>query len=164
MRYLVLLVLLTGCMTAEKAKRNLDKIENEYPELISEICAVEYPCIPRKADTVLRTEYDFIEVECPDGQLPLTSKDSTDTIYIIKYNGRVTKEVRIPCESKVITQYIEDSAKVTDLTNRLGSVTEDYIKAQAKAKRYSTYTKILGLLLALIILAFYLSQKWFKKR
>lgn len=160
MRYLVLIVLLTGCMTAEKAKRKLNKIENDYPELVSEICAVEYPCIPRKADTIEKVYYDFIEVECPDGQIPVTSRDSTDTVYIIKYNERrVTKEVRIPCESKVITQYLEDTAKVADLRNRLAESDKAYQKAQKKAEKAARFNWILALILALLILALYLRRK-----
>jgi len=154
---IAIILLLTGCMTSERAKRKLDKIEKDYPELVSEICAVEYPCIPRKADTVLRTEYDFIEVECPDGQIPVTSRDSTDTVYIIKYNERrITKEVRIPCESKVITQYLEDTAKVAELSNRLAESDKAYQKAKKKAEKATRFNWILAILLALLILVLYL--------
>lgn len=154
------ILLLTGCMTSEKAKRKLDKIEKDYPELVSEICAVEYPCIPRKADTLLRTEYDFIEVECPDGQMPLTSRDSTDTVYIIKYNDRrVTKEIKIPCESKIITQYLEDTAKVAELSNRLAKSDEAYKVLKAKAQKSKRFNWILAAVLALLILVLYLRRK-----
>lgn len=154
------ILLLTGCMTSEKAKRKLDKIEKDYPELVSEICAVEYPCIPRKADTILRTEYDFIEVECPDGQLPITSRDSTDTVYIIKYNERrVTKEIKIPCESKIITQYLEDTAKVAELSNRLAKSDEAYKVLKAKAQKSKRFNWILAAVLALLILVLYLRRK-----
>lgn len=163
MRYIVALVFLSSCLSAQKAGRQLDKINEEYPELIAGICAKEYPCIPRKADTLRSVEYDFIEIECPDGGIPATSKDSTDTVYIIKYKDRITKEVRIPCESKVITQYVEDSAKVQDLRGQLNACVEAYDKANKEAKKYKTYTKILGLL-AILIIAAYLVGRWSKRR
>lgn len=157
---IAIILLLTGCMTSEKAKRKLDKIEKDYPELISEICAVEYPCIPRKADTLYKTEYDLIEVECPDGQIPETNRDSTDTVFIIKYNERrVTKEIKIPCESKIIATYLEDTAKVADLRNRLNQSDEAYQKVNKKSKKYEKISWILGLILALLILALYLRRK-----
>ena len=75
MRYLLITIFLTGCLSVKKAERRLDKINEEYPELISEICSEEYPCIPKKSDTISLVEYDFIEIECPDGSVPATSKD-----------------------------------------------------------------------------------------
>lgn len=160
MRYLILIVFFYGCLTPKKADRRLDKISEEYPDKISAICAVEYPCIPRKVDTIEKVYYDFIEVECPDGQIPVTSRDSTDTVYIIKYNERrFTKEIRIPCESKIITQYLEDTAKVADLRNRLAESDKAYQKAQKKAKRSTGFAWILGLILALLILVLYLRSK-----
>ena len=160
MRYIIALVFLSSCLSAQKAGRQLDKINEEYPELISDICSKEYPCLPRKADTLTKVEYDFIEIECPDGQIPATSRDSTDTVYVIKYNEkRVTKEVRIPCESKIITQYLEDTAKVSDLSNRLDRSNKAYIKASEKAKKAQKLNWILGLILALLILVLYLRRK-----
>ena len=162
MRYLLILFL-TGCLSAKKAGRQLDRISEEHPDLIASTCAKQYPCLPKKSDTISLVEYDFIEIECPDGSVPATSKDSTDTIYIIKQGSRIIKEVKIPCESKVITQYVEDSAKVRELRDKLGVCSKDFEKAAAEAKRYKGYTKVLGLLVLLIIVAYFVGR-WFKRR
>ena len=160
MRYLVLFFLLS-CMSPKKAERKINKMEQKYPSKFASKCAKEYPCIPRKADTISVVEYDFIEVECPDGQIPATSVDSTDTVYIVKYNERrVTKEIKVPCESKEITKYVLDSSKIKELTDRLDKANSDCQKATQKAKRYFTVIKILGLLLALLIMALYFVRKW----
>jgi hypothetical protein len=161
MRYLPLVFLLfCGCLTPKKAERRLQKIEQKQSDALASKCSVLYPCLPKKADTLYTVEYDLIEVECPDGQIPYTNKDSNDTVYIIKYNEkRVTKEIRIPCESKTIIQYVEDSAKVRTYRSKLLVCDQELKIYKAKASKNGKLVKILSLLLLSLIILVYLRRK-----
>jgi hypothetical protein len=161
MRYLVLVIFLFGCTTLKKTEKKIEKIEKKYPQLLPKICSVKFPCIPRKSDTITKVEYDFIELECHDGKVPITSKDSTDTLYVIKYKERkITKTIKVPCESKTIIQYVLDSAQVKDLTNKLDNANKLCSKETKKAKTFKILSEILGLLLVLILIGLYLVRKW----
>jgi len=155
-RYTIALVLLSSCLSPRKAERQLDKVQDKFPEILAEKCLENYPCLPKKADTLITVEYDLIEVECPNGDIPATSRDSVDTVYIIKYNEkRVTKEIRVPCESKVITNYVEDSAKLKVIGSQLAKAEVSYLLMKERAQKFKNYLKYMWLFLALVLIGFY---------
>lgn len=98
-----------GCMTPKKADRQLSKIMDEYPDKVSIVCQDEFPCKPLKADTIEKVYYDLIEVECPEVTKVIKSTDT-----IIK-----KVHVKIPSKERIIIKYIEDSAKIYQLSQAL---------------------------------------------
>ena len=138
MRYIVLFVCLVGCSLPRKAEQ----------QPIKNPCDSVY-----KTDTLV--EYDWIETEAP-----IQTEYMTDTIKV-KYEKNVVTTKQAIKKVEII-RYVQDASKVTDLSNRLNRVSQDYKKAYLKAKNQEQYSKVLAVLLALLILALYFVAK--KKR
>ena len=147
--YLLTILLLVGCLSPKKAERQLAKINDKYPEKVSGMCADSF--VVSKTDTLVTLEYDWIELE----------SDTTtmiDTIAVV-HNDVHYKYIHIPAKTITITKYEENTARVKELSIKLDNCDKDRQKAVIKAKTYQGYSKILGLILALLIIVIYFVLK-----
>jgi hypothetical protein len=110
MRYLILLTLFTGCYSAKKAEKQTNKALLNYPEKVANIARNAFPCITTATDTIVTTQFEFVEVQCPDSII------KTENIFIKgdTITKVITKPVRIQVPTKTIyvNTFIEDSAKI----------------------------------------------------
>lgn len=108
---MIMTVLISSCYTPNKANKELKKAYENYPEQVAEFTRNKFPC-NFVTDTVMNTEYDFIEIKCPDS---LQQSQVIDTIYLTKPTKPKTyiiyknKFVAIPSTTKIVTKYIKDS-------------------------------------------------------
>lgn len=114
----ILAVLITSansCTTPKNAAKKAEKIMDKFPEQVLPILRKKAPCITVKYDTTFTSIDTVINIDCPETD---RYKYFTDTIF-----REVNKTIRIPYKvtlpSKVITKYIEDSAKIKELTLKL---------------------------------------------
>lgn len=154
LRNSILVVFLLGCYSPRKAERQLDKAA-KYPAKVAAKCHQMFPVVT-KSDTVQNTEYDFIEIEGQDRYITI-DKIKTDTL--IKY---VTRKVQLPGKVITITNVVKDSAEVYQLGVALQNCQNEAKAAEGKAAIYLKIAKMLGAILALLILAI-LSMKEKKK-
>jgi hypothetical protein len=112
MKYLMMvpIILMISCSTAKRGERQIDKgIKNNRP-YFAEQCAINYPVQYTAADTIVKTEYDFLEIVCP-GMDTITERDTIyqlrpQTSYLIQRPTIVRTEDKI----KYITVKVKDSA------------------------------------------------------
>jgi len=110
MKYLILLFALASCSTA---KELLDKAEKKDPAIVAQYARDKYPCTDLlKPDTaiVYQDSLIFVDVECPEVGQP------AEVLRIDTVNNIITRTVRVPVnmpvQTKVITKWYEDSAKL----------------------------------------------------
>jgi len=108
---MMLMVVISSCYTPNKANKELKKAYDNYPEQVAEFTRNKFPC-NFVTDTVMNTEYDFIEIKCPDS---LQQSQVIDTIYLTKPTKPKTyiiykdKFVAITSTTKILTKYVKDS-------------------------------------------------------
>lgn len=112
MRYLMmgLILLLISCSAAKRGERQIDKGIKNNKAYFAYQCATNYPVAYSEPDTVVNTEYDFLEILCP-GQDTITQRDTIyklkpQTSYLIQRPTIVRTEDKI----KYITVRVKDSA------------------------------------------------------
>jgi len=104
-------VLISSCYTPNKVNKELRKAYDNYPEQVAQFTRDKFPCKETGIDSVVNTEYDFIEIKCPE-----SSQQAIDTLYLTKQTKPKTyiiykdKFVAIPSTTKIITKYIKDSS------------------------------------------------------
>lgn len=131
-----LIFLLSGCLSAKKADRQLANIAQKYPDKVAVACSEKYP-IKEKIDTIEHTEYDFIEV------LPDTMKSiKIDTVVNILTN---TKIIRLPQKTKTvtITHTLENQATIHSFQNQVSHLNSQLNDQKDKADFYFKWFWIL---------------------
>ena len=107
---MILMVVISSCYTPNKANKELKKAYENYPEAVASFARDKFPCKETTTDSVVNTEYDFIEIKCPD-----SSSQVIDTIFLTKPTKPKTyiiykdKFVAIPSTTKIITKVVRDS-------------------------------------------------------
>lgn len=146
-RGIVILFVLSGCMTSHKAVKKLNKIYNKKPVVVADFTRTKFPCITTSIDTLVDTAYDFIEVECPE-----QAAGKIDTLYITK-NG--TKEIKVLTKEKIvalpqktvtITKYIKDGADIFIKQNEIDAL-------KHKLDKKSTWMFYMWILIIILLLA-----------
>jgi hypothetical protein len=108
---LLIIVSHSGCYSSKKASKQMDKAISKYPVLAAEKTRDRFPCTDGKIDTVVTTNYELLEVECPgDTTLILDTVTNEVIRTIIKPGKTVYKES--PVKTITRTVKVEDSAKV----------------------------------------------------
>ena len=119
MRYLIILLLLTGCYNAKKAQKHVNKALLEYPDKVATIARDAFPCITTASDTVTVTDTLLDFIDCPEAPGPEYVRD---TVVI---SGVKTVTVKVPGKTQVktvtVTQRIEDSAKIKLLNSAIAA-------------------------------------------
>jgi hypothetical protein len=112
MKYLMMvpIILTISCSTAKKGERQIDKGIKNNKAYFAQQCAVNYPVVIGAADTIVKTEFDFLEIVCP-GMDTITQRDTIyqlrpQTSYFIQRPTMVRTEEKI----KYITVRVKDSA------------------------------------------------------
>lgn len=112
-RLLMIMLMISGCYSSKKADKDINKAYENYPETVAAFARDKFPCKETSTDSTIRTEYDFIEIKCPD------QKEQTqviDTLYLTKPSRPKTyivykdKFVAIPSTTKTITKIVRDSS------------------------------------------------------
>lgn len=109
---MILMVVISSCYTPNKANKELKKAYENYPEAVATFARDKFPCKETGVDTVISTEYDFIEIKCPDSS---EQSQVIDTIFLTKPTKPKTyiiykdKFIAIPSTTKVITKVVRDS-------------------------------------------------------
>lgn len=129
MKYLIIIILLSSCSTAQEL---MDKAEKKDPAIVAKVARDKYPCKDiLKPDTavVYKDSLVFVEVECPE-VVTTETIIKTDTI-----NNVVTKTIRVPVTirtaGQVITKWYEDSAKLKIAAMELQGCNTEVLKLQA---------------------------------
>lgn len=129
MKYLIIIILLSSCSTAQEL---MDKAEKKDPAIVAKVARDKFPCkdLLKNDTTVLyKDSLVFVEVECPE-VVTTETIIKTDTI-----NNVVTKTVRVPVTirtaGQVITKWYEDSAKIRIAAVALNGCNTEVLKLQA---------------------------------
>ena len=110
---IVLTIMMSSCYTSNKANKDINKAYENYTEAVAAFARDKFPCKETGLDSIVKTEYDFIEIKCPDQK---EQSQVIDTIYLTKPSRPKTyimykdKFVAIPSTTKIITKVIRDSS------------------------------------------------------
>jgi hypothetical protein len=122
-------LLFTGCLTANKADRQLSRIASTFPGKVATVCSEKYP-IKASIDTFERTEYDFIEV----------LQDTLNTLKIDTLVNTVTKQktIRLPQKTKTVTivHSIENQATIHSFQDQVSHLSSQLNDQKDKADFY----------------------------
>jgi hypothetical protein len=106
-------IMMSSCYTSNKANKDINKAYENYPETVAAFARDKFPCKETDVDSIVKTEYDFIEIKCPDQAEPV---QVIDTLYLTKPSRPKTfilykdKFVAIPTTTKIITKIVGDSS------------------------------------------------------
>ena len=166
-KLLILTLLFTGCYSAKKAAEQVKKANDNYPEVVAKTARDLYPCTDLlKPDTVLAIKDSLIYIECPE----LVKNDyisTTDTIIVRDSIYRIVKvPVKVQVQTKYITSYYEDSAKlklftiqVTGLQQDTTALKSNITKLQGKVSNKNKELWIWRILAVLIIAGLWAKRK-----
>jgi hypothetical protein len=105
----IFLLLLCGCMTSKKAKKSIEKINKDYPELLAKYCRDSLPCVTLKIDTLIKYDTTYTAIQFNYDSIP------TDTIWLTNSRTQlIDKPVYIASVGKIntIIKTIKDSAQI----------------------------------------------------
>ena len=140
-RLLIPILILTSLSSCYDARKAMDKAQRKDPKAVAQFCEQTYPCRIDKVDTVVNTEYDFIEVIC----------DSTDTILshdtiILPVNGpsrsyfiKKSQFVAVPSQVRTITKMVRDSAAISFLQLSLSDCDKQKTELAFKYEQKKTW-------------------------
>lgn len=124
-------ILISGCCAPLK---HLNKAYTKDPAAVAKFTRDKFPCTDGVSDTVIKTEYSYVEVKCDNDTVT-----KTDTLFIKNdtkpktYTITKTKFIATPKEVMVVTKYIKDSAEAVSLGFQLD---------EAKQKNTKLYDKL----------------------
>lgn len=107
------MLMISGCYSSNKAKKDINKAYENYPEAVANFSHDKFPCKESSIDSIVKTEYQYIEIKCPDQTEPV---QVIDTLYLTKPSMPKTyimykdKFVAIPSTTKIITKVVRDSS------------------------------------------------------
>jgi Ca2+/H+ antiporter len=148
---LLIIVSHSGCYSSKKASKQMDKAISKYPVLAAEKTRDRFPCTDGKIDTVVTTNYELLEVECPgDTTLILDTVTNEVIRTIIKPGKTVYKES--PVKTITRTVKVEDSAKVYLAQADRDHAIKERDEYKRSAKKWKEAALVVGLFLLLAIL------------
>jgi len=165
-KYLLPIVLLSSCYTAQKATQQVNKADAKYPEIVAKLARDKYPCTDLlKPDTATIYRDSLVFIDCPEVVPNDYTIGKTDTIRI---NGVIYRTVKIPVNMPVKTVYVtkwyEDSAKLKlsaiDLQTQIKQVQKLQGENDTLAGKLKTRTKLMWLF---VIIALGLTVWTFRK-
>ena len=145
-KYLLIIILLSGCYTQHKAVRSVHRAIINYPDTTQRILRNWRPCITTEADTVTRVDsiVDIISVQCPDEVRTITDTITGET-KIVRYPVFVKAEALRINHRTTVTIRIKDMADV-----KAAEAERD--EAAADAGKAWWWVKVLGGLSGLLLL------------
>jgi len=106
-------IMMSSCYTSKMAKKDINKAYENHPETVAAFAHDKFPCKETAIDSIIKTEYQYIEIKCPD---QAEQSQVIDTIYLTKPSMPKTyimykdKFVAIPSTTKTITKIVRDSS------------------------------------------------------
>lgn len=142
---LVLLIsVLTGCYTEQKATKQAVKAIDNYPLKMLPIFRGKYPCVDlNKADTVIVNTDTTIWVYCPD-TIPASQYFTLHDTLIreVQMPARVIKvPVTLPIKTITIVKEIEDLSRVVEMDIKLTESQNKIDQLQKANGRKATWIK-----------------------
>ena len=110
---IVVTIMMSSCYTTNMAKKDINKAYENHPETVAAFAHDKFPCKETAIDSIIKTEYQYIEIKCPDQKEPV---EVIDTLYLTKPSMPKTyimykdKFVAIPSTTKIITKVVKDSS------------------------------------------------------
>jgi len=146
---LFLLPFLLGCYSMKKAKKQVRKANDNYPELLAEFCKKEFPCIDKQSDTTYIYDTTFeSKIDTIIVENPIISFDT-----IIKKDTILRKSKdRIISITKTIVKKIEDSSKVFLLNSKINELNKKCDKYIGKSETKSEWIKWLLIIICISII------------
>jgi len=133
MRYLIFIILLSGCYNAKKAQKQVNKALLEYPEKVAKVARDAFPCITTASDTVTVTDTLLDFIDCPEAPGPEFIRDT------VVVDNIQTVTVRVPGKTQIktvtVTQRIEDSAKIKLLTSAIADRDQQIDENKSEIKK-----------------------------
>lgn len=159
LKTLSIAILISSCSTP---MQKLNKINDKHPIDVSEFCKDKFPCVTSGSDTIVKTEYEYVEIACSNDTIT-----QTDTLFIPvhskpkTYTITKTKFVALPKEVTVITKYIKDSAEIINLKDKLAEVTEARLRLYKKFERRVQWMNwlIIALAVSLFVNTLFVTNK-----
>ena len=161
----IFLLLLCGCMTSKMAKKSIEKINKDYPELLAYYCQDSLPCVISKIDTVVKYDTTYTVIQFNYDSIP------TDTIWLTNSRTQlIDKPVYIASIGKIntIIKTIKDSAQIKScelelmaVNKKCNELTSQNTKLQNKVTAKNRW--LMWLIIALlcsIIINILLLKKW----
>jgi hypothetical protein len=148
--FLIWLASMTSCYTPQKANRQALRAITAHPATVLPTFRSLYPCVTTRQDTFI-TSYDtIINIDCPD---TTAGREYPESI-----------PVRVPVQTRTITVYKEDSAKLKEhvlreqrlITEREQAVQREQDTAAKLSKTRKTRN---WLWVAVIAAAVYITRK-----
>lgn len=140
MKYLLLILILTGCYSERKAKNQFAKAVVAYPKIPAEYCANEFPVKDSVIrDTTKTTDTVLIQGGITEDTLIIRVNDTVRITIIRELPGKIiTNTIRITDtiirENTAALRLCEiDKSQLTDLLTKKTTEADKY-KAQAKKR------------------------------
>lgn len=138
--FAIIIFIISGCYTEKKALKDLEKANDEHPQVVAKFVINKYPCSEKKDSVILYdTIYKDIEVLCP----PQNTINIHDTIYKNgkKYPPLVKTIVSVPIPQKTIVRWYEDSAKIKIYSVQNANLSNNLAECQKKKESNSEWIK-----------------------
>lgn len=168
MKYLLLILILTGCYSAKKAQQQVDKADSTYPEIVAKLARDKYPCTDLlKPDTTVIYQDSLVYIECPE----ITPVNPFEIVRVDTVNNIVTRTVKVPVNIRIpgttIIKWYEDSAKIALYIIDINRYSQENQKQAAKIgkleKKIGIKNKELWVYRSLLLLILlYLAYKFWK--
>jgi hypothetical protein len=154
--FYLLLILLSGCYTAHKADKQINKALAHYPGKVAAIARTAFPCTTTQQDTTIAYIDTIIQADCPDNSY-FTIHDTLLT-KVVKTNT-VKVPVKLPQKVITILQKVEDSAKIYLLSGQLSEMTMNRDNETTRANKANKWLLCVIILLLVSIVGNYLQFK-----
>lgn len=162
MKYLLIILFCYGCYLPKRAERQLNKVQNKYPELLAKKSVELYP-IKQRIDSV-----EFVKWKDSIIYVLSTTNDTITNINFDTINNCTKLEKRLKIANELLRRksipskivYIEDSSKIFILNNELqksNAARDKYMNKYLFWVKFSVCILIiLVLLLAILLIKSYL--------
>jgi hypothetical protein len=173
MRYLLLLILLSGCYTQKKAEKQLTKAQLNYPLSVAKKTSEWYPCVEEtRVDTVKVTEWR-LKVDSVTKLLRVRDTVVMKTVYTcedlptLQSQLQAQKNIIIKLQQLiyekppvvVTTKLIKDSAGITLLRAQISDLTNKSDEYQVKYQRSMKWLIFVLIAFSVSILLHLLTRK-----
>lgn len=155
---IALLIFLGSCNSQKTATKKYYKAKSLSEITVARLTRIDYPCITKSADTVILSD-TLIQIDSVPYQVlvPFTLKGVDGYDSVITMPVLIQGKTRIITNTKVITNQIEDSAKIKEKELIIDSLNKQITKLEStvikKSKSVSGW-RSLGLFSAGAILIF----------
>lgn len=154
-RAMMIMLMINGCYSPNKANKAIEKAYDNYPEILAKAARDKFPCITMPVDSFTKTEYDFIEIKCPDVSSAVAKPDTlfihenTKPKTYIVYKNRF---IATPQTTKTIVKTIKDSAEIASYQYKINNAQKLSSKLTDKLDNKSNWIKWLLIILSISII------------